>query len=238
MDFPGKSKKYSDNVNNSYQLEQSVSFVAVPGAQGEKGLKGDKGDTGPEGKQGPQGDAGKPGKPGKDGKDGKDGIAGESSLSPSGQKTGWAFYTNKDQKNITLGATKGNDGWVSFSFDCKGKNNELYLPEDNVSLYNAQAHRINLRALNVGSIITVRYDIVLTTFSNNTEAWFRTYIPESNSGPTSFAGNLKYQFSYDMSLEHTFFIENDIMRSYGAAPQILTDNDASMIVKSMYISVR
>jgi hypothetical protein len=235
MDFPGKSKKYSDNVNSSYQLEQSVSFIAVPGPQGEQGPKGDKGDSGPEGKQGPQGE---PGKPGKDGKNGRDGIAGESSLSPSGQRTGWALYTNKDQKNITLGATKGNDGWVSFSFDCRGKNNELYLPEDNVSLYNSQSQKINLKALKVGSIVTVRYDIILTTFINNTEVWFRTYIPESDFCPTTFAGNLKYQFSYDMSLEHTFFIENDMVRNYGGLPQILTDNDASMVAKSMYISVR
>jgi hypothetical protein len=238
MDFPGKSKKYSDNVNVAYQLEQQVSFIAVPGAQGEKGLKGDKGDAGPEGKQGPQGEPGKPGKPGKDGKDGKDGIAGESSLSPSGQRAGWALYTNKNQKNITLGATKGSDGWVSFNLDCKGKNNEIYLPEDNVSLYNEQSHKINLRALKVGSIVTVRYDIILTTFTNNTEVWFRTHIPECESWPTTFAGNLKYQFSYDMSLEHTFFIEDDMIRSYGALPQILTDNDASMVVKSMYISVK
>lgn len=235
MDFPGKSKKYSDNVNNSYQLEQPVSFIAVPGPQGEQGPKGDKGDSGPEGKQGPQGE---PGKPGKDGKNGRDGIAGESSLSPSGQRTGWALYTNKDQKNITLGATKGNDGWVSFSFDCRGKNNELYLPENNVSLYNSQSQKINLKALKVGSIVTVRYDIILTTLTNNTEVWFRTYIPESDFWPTTFAANLKYQFSYDMSLEHTFFIENDMVRNYGGLPQILTDNDASMVAKSIYISVR
>lgn len=232
MDFPGKSKKYSDNVNSSYQLEQQVSFIAVPGPQGEQGPKGDRGDTGPEGKQGPQGD---PGKPGKDGRDGK---AGESSLSPSGQRTGWAIYTNKEQKEIILGATKGNDGWVRFNFDCKGKNNEKYLPENNVSLYSAEAQKINLKGLEVGSIVTVRYDIVLNTFSNNTEVWFRTYIPESDFGPTTFGGNLKYQFSYDLSLEHTFVVENDTIRGYGAFPQILTDNDASMIAKSIYIFVR
>lgn len=232
MDFPGTPKKYSDNVNNSYQLEQQVSFIAVPGPQGEQGPKGDRGDTGPEGKQGPQGDAGRPGK------DGKDGKPGESSLSPSGQRTGWGLYTNKDQKDITLGATKGNDGWVRFNFDCKGKNNEQYLPENNVSLYNSESQSINLKALKVGSIVTVRYDIVLTTFTNNTEVWFRTYIPESDSGPTSFAANLKYQFSYDLSLEHTFLIESDTMRGYGAFPQILTDNDASMIAKRIYIYVR
>lgn len=232
MDFPGKSKKYSDNVNNSYQLEQQVSFIAVPGPQGEQGPKGDKGDTGPEGKQGPQGHTGKPGK------DGRDGKPGESSISPSGQRSGWALYTNKNKKDIILGATKGNDGWVKFSFDCNGKNNESCLPENNVSLYNPESQRINLKSLKVGATVTVRYDIILTTFTNNTEVWFRTYIPESDSGPTSFAANLKYQFSYDLSLEHTFAVESDTMRNYGALPQILTDNDASMVVKSMYIFVR
>jgi len=235
MDFPGRSKKYSDNVNNNYQLEQPISFIAVPGPQGEQGPKGDRGETGPEGKQGPQGESGKPGK---DGKDGKDGKQGESSISPSGQRSGWALYTNKNEKEIILGATKGNDGWVRFNFDCKGKNNETYLPENNVSLYNAESQRINLKSLKVGSIVTVRYDLILTTFTNNTEVWFRTYVPESESGPTTFAANLKYQFPYDLSLEHTFPVDSDMMRSYGAFPQILTDNDASMVVKSMYIFVR
>ena len=232
MDFPGKAKKYSDNVSQPYDLEQPLSYVAVPGAQGERGPKGDSGDTGPQGNPGPQGE---PGKPGKDGRDGK---PGESSLSSSGQKAGWALYTNKDQKNIILGATKGNDGWVGFSFDCKGKNNEQHLPENSVSLYNAESQKINLTALKVGSIVTVRYDIVLTTFSNNTEVWFKTYIPDLGLGPTTFAANLKYQFSYDISLEHTFVVENDMVRSYGAFPQILTDNDASMVAKNMYIFVR
>ena len=52
MDFPGKPKKYSDNVNQSYELEQPLSYIAVPGAQGEKGQKGDNGEQGPQGIQG------------------------------------------------------------------------------------------------------------------------------------------------------------------------------------------
>ena len=121
MDFPGKSKKYSDNLTTSYQLDQPLSYIAVPGPQGERGPKGDTGPIGPEGMQGPRGDAGKPGK------DGKDGKPGESILSPSGQRLGWALYTNLNKKHIGLGATKGNDGWVNISLDCKGNNNEKYL---------------------------------------------------------------------------------------------------------------
>ncbi len=55
MDFPGKSKKYSETINNNYQLEQPVSFVAVPGPQGERGPKGDNGLQGPQGIEGKQG---------------------------------------------------------------------------------------------------------------------------------------------------------------------------------------
>ena len=85
MDFPGKPKKYSDNVSQSYELEQPLSYIAVPGAQGERGAKGDRGEIGPQGQPGPKGDTGKPGK------DGKDGLDGQSSLSPSGQRIGWGL---------------------------------------------------------------------------------------------------------------------------------------------------
>lgn len=233
MDFPGKAKKYSDNLNQSYELEQPLSYIAVPGPQGERGQKGDKGETGPEGKQGPKGDTGKPGK------DGRDGKAGESSLSPSGQRTGWALYENLSKKQISLGATKGNDGWVRLNVDCLGSDtNEKYLPENGVSLFNPTTQKVNLRGLKIGSIITIRYDIILTTFSNNTEVWFRTMIPDHEKHPTTFAGNLKYQFDYDMSIEHSFFLENEKMQNAGAFPEILTDNDAMVATKAMYIFVR
>jgi hypothetical protein len=233
MDFPGKPKKYSDNINQPYQLEQQINYVAVPGPQGERGPKGDTGSTGPEGKQGPKGDAGKAGK------DGRDGKPGESSLSPSGQRTGWAAYGNLNKKEIHLGATKGNEGWVRFSLDCKGpETNEEYLPENGVSLYSPETQKINLRGIKIGSIITIRYNITLTTFSNNTEVWLRTFIPDSDKYPTTFAGNLKYQFDYDMSIENTFFLENNKMQNAGAFPEILTDNDSLMVIKSMYIYVR
>lgn len=233
MDFPGKPKKYSDNINQPYQLEQQINYVAVPGPQGERGPKGDTGPIGPEGKQGPKGDTGKAGK------DGRDGKPGESSLSPSGQRIGWALYSNLNKKQITLGATKGNDGWVRFNIDCDGpETNEKYLPENNVALFNPTTQKINLRGLKIGSIITIRYDIILTTFSNNTEVWFRTLIPDCEKHPTTFAGNLKYQFDYDMSIEHSFFLENEKMQNAGAFPEILTDNDSMMVAKSMYIFVR
>lgn len=234
MDFPsGKSKKYSDNIKQPYELEQPVSFVAVPGPAGPQGPRGDRGEQGPQGLQGPKGEPGKPGR------DGKDGVPGESSLSPSGQKIGWAIYHNKSKKSINLGATKGDDGWVRFGFDAKGEDtNEQYLPEQNVSLWAKEAQKINIKGLKIGSIITVRYDIQLTTLSNNTEIWFRTFIDETDKYPTTFAGTLKYQFDYDLSLEHSFYIDDSIMQYHGGIPQIRTDNDALLIPKRLYISVR
>ena len=231
MDFPGKPKKYSDNLSKPYELEQPLNYIAVPGPQGERGYKGDTGPAGKEGIQGPKGETGKPGK------DGKDGKPGQSILSPSGQMHGWASYTNLNKKPVILGATKGTDGWVNIILDCKGNNNEEFLPEDNVSLYNPDTQRINLKGLKAGSIITIRYDIILTTFSNNTEVWFRTVTPDLSYGTTTLVGNLKYQFEYEISLEHTFYIENEKMKTLGASSHMLTDNQASMIVKSMYINI-
>lgn len=239
MDFPGAAKKYSETVNNEYKLDQPLSYIAVPGPQGERGPKGDTGPIGPEGTQGPKGDAGKPGKDGKDGKNGKDGTPGDSSLSPSGQRLGWALYKNLNETADQLGATKGNDGWVRIKVDSKDSGaSESYLPENNVSLYNSSTQKINLRGLKMGSIITIRYDVEITTFSNNTEVWFRSIVEDLGLGPTTFIANLKYQFPYDLSLEHTIFLENEKMKNAGIFSEILTDNECSMIVKNLYISVR
>lgn len=239
MDFPsGRSKKYADSIKQQqpYELEQQVSFVAVPGPSGERGPRGDVGLTGPEGKQGPKGD---PGKPGKDGRDGKNGEPGVSSLSPSGQRTGWARYDSLQKKQISLGANKGNDGWVRLYIDCDGDlTNELFLPENNVPLWGRSTGKINLRGLKIGSIVTICYNVTITTFSNNTEVWFRTGSSEEDSLVTTYAGNLKYQYEYEMALEHTIFLDNVKYQNAGAYPEILTDNDAMVVLNSVYIAVR
>lgn len=237
MDFPqGKPKKYADNIQQPYQLEQQVSYIAVPGPAGPQGPKGDKGDTGPQGAPGIKGEQGSPGKPGKDGKDGKDG---KSSLSKSGQNVGWAAYYSLKNNEFRTGATKGNDGWVSFYVDGKGLGtNEIFLPENGVSLYNSETRQINLKGLKVGTIITIRYDLMITTLSNNTEVWVRTFTPCSDNFPVTYAGSLKYQFEYDISIENTLYVENEKMQLCGAVPEILTDNDAIVFIKALYISVK
>jgi hypothetical protein len=228
MDFPSsRSKKYSENIKQNQDTEQNVSFIAVPGPSGErgpKGEKGDKGEPGLEGKQGLKGDRGLPG---------KDGV---SFLPTSNQKPGWATYLNKDTYQVRLGADKGQDGWVSITMSTN--KNEDYLPEKRVSLWNDLTQRVNLKSLNLGSVITIRYDIELTTFLNNTEVWVKTYCGDELSSSTTFVGNLKYQFEYDISVEHTLFLSDECMQSFGGIPQIRTDNDASARLKSLYIAVR
>ena len=236
MDFPQpKTKKYADSVQQPYELEQPIAFVSTPGPQGPKGDKGDQGPQGETGKPGPRGEQGKPGKNGLNGKDGKDGL---SILSPSGQMHGWASYGNSNNKQIKLGSQYGDDGWVSFGFDAKDGVVEEYLPEKNVSLWVPLTQKINLKNLKLGSIVTIRYDVEVTTLMNNTELWFRTYVEGSNKSPVTFAGTLKYQFDYELSLEHTLFLDSSDMKYVSAIPQMRTDNDALLIPKNVYISVK
>jgi hypothetical protein len=236
MEFPesNKRKKYSDNAMPSLQIDPQM-FIAVPGPQGEPGPRGPKGDAGPQGDPGPKGEKGDPGKDGRDGKNGKDGI---SILSPSQQNIGWALYDNLDRKIYRLGASKGDDGWVSFWVDGLGNNtNQSFLPKESVGLWNPETRRFNFKTLNIGSIITVRYNIELSTFSNNTEVWFRTFCGNLEYTPTTYIGNLKYQFDYDLSFEHTLFLQDKQMQTFGGTPQLRTDHDSSATIKSIYISV-
>lgn len=232
MDSPIKKSNYAAQVEQSQYQDNSLSFLPVPGPQGPQGPKGDVGPMGPQGIQGEKGESGKPGK------DGKNGLDGKSVLSPSEQQIGWAYYENKNLKQKRTGVDQGEDGWVTLLIESSSKNNnELYLPAGSVSLWNNETKKINFKTLNMGSMVTIRYNVQLTTYANNTEVWFRTYLVEEDFCPTSYVGNLKYQYDYEFSVEQKIFVKDIKTQVYGGVPQIRTDNPCEAILASMYISV-
>lgn len=234
MEFPEsvKKKKYSEVINKDEDSSSTLltNYIAVPGPQGPQGLQGPKGDQGIQGIQGPKGD------PGKNGKDGKDGLG---IISPSKQNIGWALYYNHERNVISLGADKGNDGWVRLNIKSEGpKTNENFIPRDNyVALWMDSAQKINLKGLKVGAMLDISYNIEITTLQNNTELWYRSYTESSEHYPTSYGGILKYQFSYDMCLDQRIVVDSYLTWSSGIFPEIRTDNDSLMIVKSIIIGV-
>ena len=233
MDSPIKKSNYAEQVEQSQ--ESTISFLPVPGPQGPQGAKGDQG---PQGIPGIPGDKGEKGDPGKPGKDGKNGLDGKSILSPSEQMIGWAYYENENKKQTRTGIDKGEDGWVALFIRSFGKNtNEKYLPKGDVSLWNLETKKLNFKTLNVGSIVTIRYNVELTTYANNTEVWVKTSLPDDIFSATSYVGNLKYQYDYDFSVEHTIFINDTKSQSFGGIPQIRTDNPCEAVLRSIYISV-
>jgi hypothetical protein len=231
MDFPSSKKSsYSQLTQQAQPVENSISYIPVPGPQGPKG---DPGSAGVRGERGEKGDAGPKGDPGKNGKDGKDG---KTYMPVYEQDSGWAKYENSSTEQTRLGATRGQDGWVSFVID-KGSVIEKYLPRDSVSLYGVDYKRINFKGLKAGSRVKITYNFEVETFSSNTELWCRTLLPGTERDVTSLVGVLKYQYTYEMSITHSVFIENDSDRNSGAVPQLRTDLDALARLKSIHISV-
>ena len=234
MDFPGaKKSSYAASVEQSQTTglsDNTLSFLPVPGPVGPQGPAGRDGKDGKEGPQGPEGKAGPKGQPGPAGKDGL------SSLSSSGQQAGWASYINDNPTNIRLGATRGIDGWVSLYMSSE-RNNEQFLPKDTVSLWNSHSRMLNFKGVNVGSQIFVTYNLELTTFTANTEVWLRTFFPAHEQEISQLVGSFKYQNVYDISVTQQIFIENQQIWGNGGIPQIRTDFDASVIFKSVYVSV-
>lgn len=235
----GPKTKYSETVKLTRSTElSSTEYVAVPGIQGEKG---DQGPIGPQGEQGPKGERGPTGKDGKDGPQGPKGEPGKSGgqgyESPSGQYPGWAYYENKERKPLFLGPDRGDDGWVNILMDDDKNQNILkFLPADSVSLWNSYTQRINFKQLKIGTKVDIRYDITITTDTNNTEAWIRTYTPKLES-PTAYIGILKYKYPYDMSINQTLYVDLSKIKSEGAIIQARTDNESTITLKSMYIAV-
>jgi len=105
MDFPGAKKSsyaaQEEQSQASPTVDNSLSFLPVPGPVGPQGPAGRDGRDGKEGSQGPEG---KPGPKGDKGPAGKDGA---SSASSSGQQAGWASYHNKIEKPFNLEYLKG-----------------------------------------------------------------------------------------------------------------------------------
>lgn len=237
MDFPGaKKSSYAAQVeqsqSSSYQ-ENTLSFLPVPGPVGPQGPAGRDGKDGKDGSVGPQGPEGPKGQKGEKGEKGQNG---QSSLSSSGQQAGWAAYFNDSETPIRLGANKGVDGWVNL-YMLSEKSNEEFLPTGCVSLWNFHSRSLNFKGLKVGSQVFVTYVFELTTFVPNTEVWLRTFFPSDEKEVSGIVGSFKYQNVYDLSVTQQFFIESQRIWGTAAVPQMRTDFDSSVILKSIYVSV-
>ena len=235
MDFPGaKKSSYAAQVEQSQATglpDNTLSFLPVPGPVGPQGPAGKDGKDGKQGLEGPEGKAGPKGAQGPAGKDGL------SSLSSSGQQAGWASYHNKIEKSFKLGISEGDDGWVTTFLLSDGLSNEKYLPKGCTSLWNDHSRSFNFKGIAEGSQVFITYSFELTTYSSNTEVWIRTYSENSDLDISQFVGSLKYQHTYPITVTQHVFIENQKIWGNGAVPQIRTDYDASVILKSIYVSV-
>ena len=234
VNIPGRANvsSYADAVEASKFSNIQIGPEGPQGPQGERGLQGEQGPKGERGEQGPKGDKGDRGEPGKAGKDGKDGIG------VNNQIPGWGFYENTNYKPMTIGLQRGEDGWSNILVDAKGnKTNNNFLPPDSVGLWNPETQRLNFKSLKIGSKIQVIYDFELTTFTNNTELWIRTVFPLSQIYISQFVASLKYQYTYDFSVSQNMVLLTEKMRTEGAIPQIRTDYDSDVIIKSITVHV-
>lgn len=207
-------------------IQSSQTYIPVPGMQGPQGIQGPQG---PKGDTGPQGEQGIRGEKGKDGKNGKDGI------SLSGQQPGWAKYNNLETRKINLGITEGDSGWVSIILKT-GSSNQSYLPKDNEMLWSDASQAFNFLGLMAGTKVQISYDIQLSTYSANTDVWVRALFTKNKEEKINFVGSLKYQNTYDFTIEQTLYIENESFRSL-VKPQIRTDFPSEMTLKSITVSV-
>lgn len=232
IEFPkSKASKYAEQVSRNESLLSEPGYIAVPGPPGPKG------DPGPKGPKGDTGPAGPKGEKGATGPTGPKGTAGESGLGIYQQKPGWAKYADVTDNEFRLGATKGDDGWVSLKFT-KPKATENYQPEGfKGNLYNENSYRINTKALKIGSRVSIKYDFEIETFSSNTEVWVRSSFPGTTKETTTFGGFFKYAYTYTFSVFHEMHVTDEALKNAGIVPEVRADMDSLLKLKSITISV-
>lgn len=233
--FPIQEKQKIDQFeSNTPQLQ----FLPVPGPKGDIGPQGPMGPQGIQGTKGDKGDKGEPGLNGKDGRNGKDGKDGISNSPVYSQQMGWASYINNSILPITINPSKGQDGWHNLFIDRKNiEKNHKYLPNKCDSLYDEQLKSFNFRGLNIGSIVKITYDLEVEIYTNNTELWIATIYQELQKSKLSLAGYFKYSNIYNITLDHTFFIEDRSMIFNSCKTYAKSDYPCSITMKSVYISV-
>ena len=226
INFP--TSGYASKVKASQQAEDPQ-FIPLPGPQGPPGPPGSKGERGLPGES-IKGEKGEPGPPGKNGKDGK------SYLPSYNQNSGWAKYYDFSPKQVPIGATRGDDGWVSFWLE-NLTSNEKNLPSNSVSLYSPELRKINLRGLEIGSQVQIVYNFKILTFSPNTEVLAKSLFLGTDKAFITLVGSLKYQHSYEISVIHQITVESQSEKTAGIVPQLMSDLDALASLKSIYVSV-
>lgn len=227
MDFPISNKKLYSAPEPSIPITDD--YVS------DHSLKGEKGDQGIPGPQGPKGDTGEPGPQGPEGPRGPKGEKGKDYESLSGQYPGWAYYGNVKPILFNL---KPEKGWTNIFLDPSGQQmQEDYLSKKTVSFWNYDTKKINFRAMEIGTKIDLIYDVEIETYSNNTDIWFRTIIPETEKHSTSFLGSFKYQNQYFLSVHQILFIVDKKSWSKGAMVEAGSDNICSIKLNGIYISV-
>jgi hypothetical protein len=238
MGFPTSAKiqsNYADRVKQQSENPNELQFLPVPGPQGPQGPQGVKGDKGDQGEPGIPGETGLKGDKGKDGKNGQDG---KSYFPVYEQNSGWAKYFSIEPSDFSTGITKGNDGWVSIYLKGKGeKSIESFLPDKSTSLWNSHTRKIMTSGLEIGSKVEVIFDIEITTLVSNTEVWSRLISVDEKYENINYIASLKYQHTYELSASQKFFVENGDIKRVGVIPQIRTDNDCLLRVRSIAVSV-
>lgn len=222
----------SDEYKPKTVLQQidGLPYIPVTGPRGEQGPQGRPGVQGPEGIQGPPGEKGSPGRNGKDGKDGK------SSLSASGQQSGWASYINKT-KSSTIFRPR-TDSWVNIFMPTNLDSHVIsFLPNGSVELYNPDSGCLNFRGLVVGANININYEISIEVFENNLDLWSRIFIDKDLIEDTVYVGSLKYQGMYSLSIRHSLKVYNEDILKSRPRIQITSDKACSISIKKITIDV-
>jgi hypothetical protein len=149
---------------------------------------------------------------------------------------GWADYSNSSTREISPDEPSA---WLTLTNDGEGaQTNDDFIPYYLTSLWSD--NKVQLRDIQLGTIITLRFDIKLNITRNNTDVLFRIVFKDSE-GTEVYTHLFDYRsFKSTGTLSgvnfYEFYVGESILNGT-AEIQIQADHDISALLNGILISI-
>lgn len=153
---------------------------------------------------------------------------------------GFANYEDTETAITPISLSSG--VWTNLTNNAQGVRTVNKLPTDVTSLWNPATDKFDFSDLPLFTQMTGRFDITVTTSTNNQDIDVRALVGVGSPSEYTFPLMTQVRFatagSHQINLYNGMFIGSNDIKNYPASIQVRSSNNASVVVAGWYLSIR